>query len=121
MVNKAVSIYGIASKTIKQSSYTYSQRKRVTYELKGKTVSYLRKTGKTVKVPEHVNILKPRETRFTFYGTPEQCKQATDKIQKENLVPRKQYADRLSAEKFNKNPDKYAISGKWKAQDTKKS
>jgi hypothetical protein len=112
MVNKAVSVYGIASKVIKQSGYTYGQRKRVTYERKGKTVSYLRRTGKTVKVPEHVNTLKPRETRFTFYGTPEQCKQAKDKIQKDNLVPRKQYSDRLSADKFLKNPDKYAIKGK---------
>jgi predicted YcjX-like family ATPase len=121
MVNNAVSIYGIASKKIKHSSYTYAQRKRVTYERKGKRISYLRRTGKTATVKEHVNNLKPRESRFTFYGTADQCNLAKQKMVEQGLVPRKQYTDRLHANAFLRNPGKYGISGKWLNQDTKAS
>ncbi|MFZ0445101.1 MAG: hypothetical protein WAM95_10850, partial [Bacillus sp. (in: firmicutes)] len=96
-MGNGISIYGVASRIIKQSGYCYSQRKRVTYQKRGKKISYLRKTGKVIQVRPHERHIDEKERRFTFYGTSEECKQAIKIMNKEGWVPKRQYEDRIPA------------------------
>lgn len=143
MKNTGISIYGVANQTIKQSKYTYPQRKRITYtKQNGKTVSYLRKTGKTIIVESHIRNLKEKETRFTFYGTPEDCQKAKELMMQKGFVPKKQYADQIPCRTYTTKPridvlgkkirsktikgfldfpEHYAHSGKWSKKETKAS
>lgn len=113
----AISIYGKARKIYTQPAYSYSQRKRV-YSPTVKKGSYLRRTGKTIHVKEHEIRMTERETRFTFFGSAEDCRKAIEFMKEKGLVPFRQFEDRLSARGFLKNPDKYARKGEW-VNDTK--
>ena len=63
----------------------------------------------------------PRSTRFTIYGNKEDLTKARNTIEKENRVPKRQFEDRLNAEKFLKNPDAYSDVGQWTDEKIKKS
>jgi len=121
-IKNAVSIYGIV-KSENHIKYEYSQRKRV-YSKQAKQGYYLRKTGKTIKV--NYVVTKKHSARFTIYGTPKQIAEAKVKIEKGNYIPKrtrdKNYnQDRVKAEKFIKNPQKYGEKGKWIGKEIKDS
>ena len=131
-MDTGLSIYGVASRTIKQSGYSYSQRKRVTYQKRGKKISYLRKTGKIIQVRPHERHVDEKERRFTFYGSAEQCREAKEKMSKEGWVPKRQYEDRIPAvdyttcygtvkKGFLSVPERYAVKGRWSTKETKAS
>jgi hypothetical protein len=139
--NNAISIYGTTKQIVTQPNYSYAQRKRINYTRNGKDISYLRKTGKTIIVKEHNLELKQSTSRFTIYGTAEDCKKAKELIEKQGYVPKQKsivgketfktgkresnhYQDNISARTYTDlkghkhigfldKPEQYARRDKW--------
>lgn len=115
--NHAISVYGSARKICEVKGYYRKKSKLVTR--KGKT--FRMRVGKPKFVRPHIRYTKDRQTRFTFYGTMGECKQAVEKMRREHWVPKKQYTDRVSAVDFLKNPNKYADRGEWNDEQERSS
>lgn len=110
----AISIYGSAKKFIRISGYERRITKPVIYySKKARQWIEYRRTVKTIKIKSYIKTTKSRATRFTLYGKPKQVAKAEKLIREKNLVPKKQYEDKLSAEKFMKQPKKYSEKGEW--------
>jgi hypothetical protein len=104
MVAHAIAFYGTTR---------YKKKVKITYK---KQVWKRRKDGvkqryrKTI-VARRVKNVKGGK-RLTVYGTSQEIRQVKQKIE-EGWIPRRQYVDRVSAELFLRNVERYARRGRW--------
>jgi len=105
MKTHAIAIYG-TTKYKKKVKVTYKQR----YWKIRKDKIKQRYTKKVIATK--IKLVKGGQ-RITIYGTPKQIKQAKTKIQKQQLIPKKKYVDKVHAQVFLKHPEKYTRKGRW--------
>jgi len=67
----------------------------------------------TKKVTRKVSRWVKGGQRITLWGTPEDVASAKHKIEKEGLIPKHKYVDRVNAEDFADHPEKYTRKGEW--------
>jgi len=101
----AISIYGTTTYK-KAKTHTYKQR-------------YWKKRADGIKQRYRKKVTRTQRyqvkggKRITIYGTAKEVAEAKKMIHQQQLIPKKEYEDKVSAEIFLKTPEKYTHKGKW--------